>query len=141
MNYLNYYSLLRENYSELAKTLPSKKLFNLANTTYCFLFIVNNKIVTREKNPFFFSVKKVNLNFKFISLTFINKKKNKIFILCNLSEQVFKNNTFFENCYAFDIREVLFKMKNNDISIISAGYSLYKWQNNNQYCGKWGCKT
>ena len=36
---------------------------------------------------------------------------------------------------------LLFNLKIKNASILSAGYSLYKWQNNNTYCGKCGSKN
>ena len=141
MNFLNQYSLERENYYDLARTYPPKKLFNLKNTTYCFLFIVNYKIVAKENNPFFFKTEKIDFSFKFNSLSYINKIEKKIFILCNVSELVFQNDAFFQKCHLLHNREILFNSKQKNVSIVSAGYSLYKWQNNNKYCGKCGSET
>ena len=54
MNYLNFYSMLREKDFEKVKSIFSEKSFIHSDSIYNFLFIVDSKILTIDDNPFSF---------------------------------------------------------------------------------------
>tara|TARA_A100001015_G_scaffold202804_1_gene226570 strand:+ start:1565 stop:2467 length:903 start_codon:yes stop_codon:yes gene_type:complete len=138
MNYLNFYSLLREKNSDKFRTLSSKKLYSYNNFIYNFLFIIDGKILMVKKNPFFFKSEKVSKEFNNFNLSFISNIGNNLFILCYTNSIKAKKISFLKDYDLFNIRDTLSNLKKNIASIVSAGYSLYKWQYNNKYCGKCG---
>ena len=141
MNYLNFYSLLRDENFDKWKTLPTKKLFSKNNIIYNFLFIVDDKILTKKNNPFFFNSNRLSKNLNRTSLSFISSLRNNIYILCYSNIGDLKKIDFLKNCDFLSIREALFNLQGNIASIVSAGYSLYKWQCNNKFCGNCGSKN
>ena len=141
MNNLNFYSLVRDRNFEKLRTLPTKKLFSYKNPIYNFLFIVDGKILTIKKNPFFLYSKKLSKNFNKFSLSFISNIRNTIYILCYSNNEEVKKLDFVKNCDFSNIREALFNLERNIASIVSAGYSLYRWQYNNKFCGNCGSKN
>ena len=52
-----------------------------------------------------------------------------------------KKLNFLIGCKHFNIRDALFNYKIKNANILSAGYSLYEWQNTNVYCGSCGSKN
>ncbi len=137
MNNLNFYSLLKENSSEQLRFFSVKKLCNLKNVVYHFIFINKQRIITKNKDPLFYKTEKINKTFNSLNLSYITKIENNIFMLCDLDEEVLKNN-IFNQCEFLNIKEILFNQDNQKSSIVSACYSLYSWQINNKYCGKCG---
>merc|ERR1711991_956177 len=61
--------------------------------------------------------------------------------LCYSNTENLKKIDFLKNCDFLSIREALFNLQGNIASIVSAGYSLYKWQCNNKFCGNCGSKN
>ena len=140
MNNLNFYSLLKDKFSEQLRFIPNKKLFNLKDSVYQFIFISKKRIITKNKDPFFYRKNRICKSLQSFTLSYVTKKKNKIFILCDLGEKRIEN-IIFKNCEFLNIRETLFNLQRDKASIVSACYSLYSWQVNNKYCGKCGSKT
>ncbi len=141
MNYLNFYSLLREKNSEKFRTLRPKKLLSFNNVIYNFLFIMDGKIFMKNNNPFFFTLKKISKEFIELPLSFISSSGNNIFLLCDCNNTKKIKIEFLKGCDFLHIRDALLSLENNVASIVSAGYSLYSWQNNNKFCGKCGTKN
>ena len=104
MDYLNFYSLLRDENFEKCRALPTKKLLGKKNTIYNFLFIVDDKILTKKNNPFFFNSKKLSKNFNSFSLSFISSLRNNIYILCYSNIGDLKKIDFLKNCDFLSIR-------------------------------------
>ena len=53
MNYLNFYSLLKQQDSDKSKNLKHPKLYRTDKTIYNFLFILDGKILMKNNSPFF----------------------------------------------------------------------------------------
>ena len=141
MDYLNYYSLKKSRNHDELRSSPTEKILKLTNITYNFLFFLEGKVITKEKNPFFFKSNKVSKNLLKFPLSFIANKKNNFYILCSLKKDDLKKIGFLKTCTLLNIREFLFDYKTRYSSLISAGYSLHKWQHNNRYCGSCGSIT
>ena len=139
MNNLNFYSLIKDKFSEELRFIPNKTLFNLKDSVYQFIFISKNRIILKIKTHFFIK-NKICKSLQSFTLSYVTKKKNKIFILCDLGENRLEN-SIIKNCEFLNIRETLFNLQRDKASIVSACYSLYSWQVNNKYCGKCGSKT
>ena len=141
MDYLNYYSLSKKISTTNQRTYSSKELFSTRGATYNFLFIFKNKIIMKGKNPFFIKTKNISKNLLRLSLSLIINLENNFYILCNLKEKEIQTVDIFKNCNFLNIREALLNLKQEHASLVSAGYSLCRWQNNNKYCGSCGFKT
>ncbi len=141
MDYLNFYSLKKNKNTNEPRADSAKKLFNLNNVTYNFLFIYENKVITKEKNPFFLKTRRISKDFHNLSLSYITNFGNNYYLLCSLKDQEIKKITFLKNCFFLNIREALLSLKQKYASLVSAGYSLYRWQNSNIYCSRCGSKT
>ncbi len=141
MDYLNFYSLEKNRSTNEIKAYSAKKLLNLNNVTYNFLFIYENKVITKEKHPFFIKTKKVSADLRNLSLSYITNFGNNFYLLCSLKDQDINRISFLESCVLLNIKEALLSLKQEYASLVSAGYSLYRWQNNNLYCSRCGSKT
>ena len=141
MDYLNFYSLSEKISIRRQNEIEKKDLLKQKNVLYIFLFIFQNMIVTKENNPFFFKTRKISENFLGLSLSFIASHDSETFILCNLNENLFKNSKTFKKCNIVSIRDAFFGLGQKYSSLLSSGYSLYKWQINNNFCSKCGSKT
>ncbi len=141
MDYLNFYSLLRQEETEKVTTLKHSKLYRTNKTIYNFLFIFDGKIVMKNNSPFFYTSKYISKQFHKLSLSIISFIKNDIFILCILNEKDINKYDFLIDSESFNVRDALFNLKIKNANIVSAGYSLYKWQKTNAYCGSCGNKN
>ena len=141
MDYLNFYSLSKNICTNKPRAYSSKKLFRLPDVTYNFLFIFQNKIIMKDKNPFFMKTKSISKDLLSLSLSFIKNLENDFYILCNLKEEELKIIEILDNHDFLNIREALSGIKQEYASLVSAGYSLCRWQNNNKYCGACGSTT
>ena len=54
---------------------------------------------------------------------------------------MFKNSKTFKKCNTVSIRDAFFGLGQKYSSLLSSGYSLYKWQINHNFCSKCGSKT
>ena len=141
MDYLNFYSLNEKINIKRQKQIEKKDLLKQKNILYKFLFIFHNSVITKENNPFFFETREISVSFLKLPISFIANHKNETFILCNLNENLFKNLKIFKNCDILSIRDAFFGLGKKYSGVLSAGYSLYKWQVNNNFCSKCGAKT
>lgn len=141
MNYLNFYSLFKKQESEKSKALKHAQLYRTDKSIYNFLFIFDGKILMKNNSPFFYTSKNIGTQFNKFSLSTISCINNNIFMLCNLNKKYIKKFSFLKGCEHFNIRDALFNLKIKNPNILSAGYSLYKWQNTNTYCGSCGKKN
>ena len=141
MDYLNFYSLLRQEESQKTKTLKHSKFYRTDKTIYNFLFIFDGKILIKNNSPFFYTSKYISKQFNKLSLSIISFIKNNIFMLCILNEEDINKFDFLIDSESFNVRDALFNLKIKNANILSAGYSLYRWQKNNTYCGNCGNKN
>ena len=81
MDYLNFYSLKKNKNINEPRADSAKKLFNLNNVTYNFLFICENKVITKEKNPFFLKTKRISKDFHNLSLSYITNFGNNYYLV------------------------------------------------------------
>ena len=73
MDYLNFYSLLRQEESQKTKTLKHSKFYRTDKTIYNFLFIFDGKILIKNNSPFFYTSKYISKQFHKLSLSIISK--------------------------------------------------------------------
>ena len=140
MNYLNFYSLLKEEGSEKTKDLKHSNFSSIDKTIYNFLFIFEGKILMKNNSPFFYTSKNISKLFNKLSLSIISRKKDNVFMLCKLNKNHINKFSFLKSCQSFNFRDALYNLKIKNTNILSAGYSLYKWQNYNTFCGSCGSR-
>ena len=138
---LNSFSLFKDKTHNEFRELPYEKLVRMKKVNYVFIFINKKQIYVKEKNPFFYSCKKIPKKLLQTSLSYIANTKYSIYLLCNLSNEEIRSQSILNTCDLINIRDILFNSEQKYVNHISAAYALYKWQNNQKFCGLCGSKN
>ena len=142
MKFLNHFSLSKELRDSKIKEKELSKLTKNNNYNFKIFFLVDDNIVTYKDAVFFYETNDIYSDLlEKNNFACLGKKNKTIFLSSFIPKKKFsylnKSNTLeYEN-----IREVLFSNNREISSLVSSGFQLMQWKNDNKFCGKCGFKN